>query len=100
MSRRDFGKVEPGGEMLALAGQHDRADVRREPGEEGLEPKHRHVVERVALLRAREPQMGDGAAARRFQGRRQVDADRQVGILLRHGSSCAALFRRNRSRLD
>ena len=59
----DFGEIEAGGKMLAFAGQHDRADVRGQPGEEGLEPEHGDVVERVALFRAREAQMRDRARA-------------------------------------
>jgi hypothetical protein len=39
--------------MLALAGQHDGADVWRQADEERLKPEHGRVIERVALLRAR-----------------------------------------------
>ena len=48
----DFGEVEAGGKMRALAGEHDGANVSRQAGEERLEPEHGPVVERVALLRS------------------------------------------------
>ena len=81
MLPRHFRKIEPGREMRALAGQHDRANVLRQAGEERLEPQHRRVVERVALLRAREAQMRDSAAPRRLEGLRQVDPDRLACII-------------------
>ena len=46
--------------MRAFARQHNGPNVRRQPGEEGLEPQNGHVVERIALLGAGEAEMGDG----------------------------------------
>ena len=80
----DLGKVEAGGKMRALAGEHDGADVRVHASEEGFEPEHGHIVERVALLRAGEAQMGDRADTGRLQRLRQVDVDRFFCCLRRH----------------
>ena len=55
----DLGEVKTGREMRAFAGEDDAANVSRQSGEEGLEPEHRTVVESIALLRARQPEMGD-----------------------------------------
>ena len=87
MALGDLGKVEPGREMLALAGQHHRANVLRQPGEERLEPQHGHIVERVAFFRSRQAQMRDRAAPRRFERFRQIDLDRLFQRLERHDSS-------------
>jgi hypothetical protein len=75
----DLGEVETGGEMLALAGEHDRANILRQPGEEGLDSEHGHVVESVALFRAGELEMRDGPAARRPERSREVEGERLFG---------------------
>ena len=56
-----FAQIEPGGKMLALAVQQHRADAVRQRGEEGLDAENGLVVERVALLRPRQPQDRDRA---------------------------------------
>ena len=58
----EFRQVEPGAEMLAVAGQDNSADVIRQGGEERLHSRHRRVVERVAFLRAMQPQHRNFAA--------------------------------------
>ena len=56
-----FAEVEAGGEMLALAVEHDGLDVVRQRREEGLDAENDGVVERVALLRPRQAQDRDVA---------------------------------------
>ncbi len=70
---RHLGQVESGRKMRAFAGQHHGANVLRQPGEEGLQTEHGHIVEGVALLRAGEAQMGDGAMPGGFQRRGQIN---------------------------
>ena len=72
----DLAEVEAGGKMRALPGQHHGANVARQSGEESLEPKHCDVIERIALLRAREAQVCYDAAPSRLQRLRQLDRDR------------------------
>ncbi len=83
----DFGQVEPGREMRALAGQNHGAHVFRQTVEEGLDPQHGDVVERVALLGAGEAQVCDAAVAGGSEGRGQFDANRLFITLGRHRSS-------------
>ncbi len=47
----EFGEIEAGGEMLALAGEHHGADAVGQRGEERLDARHGRIVERVALFR-------------------------------------------------
>ena len=55
----EFAEIEAGGEMLALAMQQHGADAVRQRGEEGLDAENGLVVERIALVRTRQPQHGD-----------------------------------------
>ena len=45
--------------MVALAIEHDGADIRRQAGEKGLDPADQRVVDGVALFRPRQPQKAD-----------------------------------------
>ena len=58
----EFRKVEPGAEMLAVAGQDNSADAIGQGGEERLHSGHRRVVECVAFLLAMQPQHRSFAA--------------------------------------
>ena len=58
-----LGEVQPGAEMLAVAGEHDGADIVRQRVEERLDALHGRVVERIAFLRAMQPQHGDSRRA-------------------------------------
>src|SRR5262245_65469601 len=51
----DLAEVEPGGEVRSLGGEHHRLDAVVEPGEIALDADDRPIIERVALLAAREP---------------------------------------------
>ena len=56
-----FAQIEAGGKMLALAGEQHGADAVGQRREEGLDAEDGLVIQRVALLRALEPQDGDVA---------------------------------------
>ena len=68
-----LGEVEAGGEMLALGVEHHGLHARGQRLEERLEPEHGRVVERIALLGAREREDRDRAAPLGLQGFRQLD---------------------------
>src|SRR5690606_20500219 len=86
-----FIEVEAGGEMLALAVQHDALHRRRQRAEEDFDAGHRVVVEGIALLRARQAQHRHLAAQLGMERSRQIA--RQV-LLARsvHGESSASLL--------
>ena len=67
----EFGKIEPGAEIVAVAGQHHGADAVRDRGKERLDTEHGRVVERIALVRTRELEHGDRALSFGAQRRRQ-----------------------------
>ena len=58
----EFREVEPGTEVLAVAGQDDGADAIGQGGEECLHSRHGRVIECVAFLLAMQPQHRDLAA--------------------------------------
>ena len=58
----EFGQVEPGAEVLALAAHNDRARLRRQVDECRVELRHERVVDRVALARAHQPEVQQGVA--------------------------------------
>jgi hypothetical protein len=58
--------------MLAFAGNDHGADVVGQCREEALDAEHRRIVERIALLCAREFQHRDRAVLFGFQRRRKV----------------------------
>ncbi len=67
-----LGEIEAGAEMFAIAGDHDRADFRRQGVEERHHALHQRVVERIALLGAVQPQDRDRAAPFGVKGRRKI----------------------------
>ncbi len=67
-----FVQVEAGGKMIALAVQHDGFHLRRQFLEEELEAGDGVVVERVALLRARQAQNRHLAVQLRMQRSGQI----------------------------
>ena len=67
-----FGKIEPGAEIVAFAGQHHGADAVRDRREECFDAEHGGIVERVALFRTRQLEDCDGALPLGAQRRRQV----------------------------
>src|SRR5690242_8695426 len=69
-----LGEIEAGAEMLAVAGEHDRADVRRQRLEERYHALHQRVVQRIALLGAMQPEDRDRAALLDAKGRRKIGA--------------------------
>jgi hypothetical protein len=82
-----LGQVEPGAEMLALAGEHDGADVLRQHSEEALDAVHGRIVENVAFCRAREFEHSDRAMPLCLQGRRQIGEFGSRGV---HGATVMA----------
>ena len=84
-----FGQIEPGAEMLALAGEHDGADVLRQRAEESLDAAHGRIVERVALLARDEPQHRDRAVALGLQA---SAAGRRIRLRGHGHCSCLAPF--------
>ncbi len=77
-----FGKVEPGGEMIALAVDSTTAfDAGRQRGEKDLETEHGGVVEGVAFLRPRQAQQCNVAAALGGKRGRQLLPDHVCGFL-------------------
>ncbi len=69
---RQFGQIEAGGKMLAVAVEHDRADVLRQRREKRLDARNGRIVERVALCGTHQRQHRHLAAALGSQGRRQL----------------------------
>ena len=65
---RDFAKIKARAEMCALAMQHHGAHVVIKFSEEPAQALHGLIIKRIALLRAREAQDGDGAVARGVKG--------------------------------
>ena len=68
-----LGEIEPGAEMLAFAVKHDGLDVIRNGGEEIFDAPDGGVVERVALVRARQAQDADSAVPLETQRRGELD---------------------------
>ena len=66
-----LGEVKPGAEMVAVAGQDDGTNIVRQRVEERRHALYGCVVQRVAFLRAMQPQHGDGAAPLGAKRRRQ-----------------------------
>ena len=67
-----FGEIEAGAEIVAVAGQHHGADAVRDRREERLDAEHGGIVERVALFRTRQLEHRDRAVPLGAQRRRQV----------------------------
>src|SRR4051812_30278065 len=78
-----LGKVEPGAEVLAVAGEHHGLGVRRGRLEEALEARDQGVVDGVALRRPVEAHDRERAALldREMRQRRLERADRRVHAL-------------------
>ncbi len=89
----EFAEIEPGGEVLALGGQHHRLDPLGQRLEERFDAEHGRIVERIALVRAHERQDGDVAAAFGAQRGRQRDVEAVSRLGGAHGSpSCCGAF--------
>ncbi len=86
----EFAQIEPGGEMLAFGGQHDGPDVFGQRVEERLDAENGRVVERVALVRARQRQDRDLVAAFGAQRIRQIDREAVSRVDDAHGSPLVA----------
>ena len=76
-----FGKVEPGGKMIAFGGEQHRTYVGGNSAEESVQADHGVVVERVAFLNTVEPKNRDLAPA--FG--RERDGQRDGGKVMRLG---------------
>ena len=74
-----FGKIEAGAEMLAVAGEHRGADAVGDRGEEFFNARDSGVVKRVAFFRSRQRQDRDCAVPFRAQRRRQSGKFRGCG---------------------
>ena len=68
-------QVEPGGKMLALAMQQHGADAVGQRREECLDADDGLIVQRIALVRALEPQDGNRALPLRMQRSGQRDVE-------------------------
>ena len=73
VARGELVEVEPGTEVLALAGQHDRLDRFWQLGKERLDPGHGRIVDGVALFRPIERKDRNVVAALRLERPRQLD---------------------------
>ena len=80
---RQFGQIEARGKMLAVAVEHDGADVLGQRGKERLDARHGRIVERVAFFGAHQGEHRHVAAALGAQRGRQL-GKALVGIRLVH----------------
>ena len=89
----EFAQIKPGGEMLALRRQHHRLDCTGKCVEERLDSENGRIVERIALVRARQRQERNIVAAFGAQRRRQFDVEAVSRLGGAHGSpSCCSAF--------
>ena len=80
-----FGQVEAGGEMIAVAVQHDALHVFRQRVEQRFQTEHGFVVERIALLRAVELDDEQVVALLGRKRGRQFRQRARAGRFLGHG---------------
>jgi hypothetical protein len=76
----EFGEIEPGAEMLAVAGKHHDADIVRQGIKERHQALHQRVVQSVALLGAMQVHYGDGTAPLGAKRRRQYFSKLSCGV--------------------
>src|SRR5262249_24885752 len=80
IARGELGEIEPRAEMLAFSSEHDCLDRVRQGSKKGFYAEHGRIVDGVALLRPRQAENGDVAAALGLERARQFNVEAASGF--------------------